>query len=239
MQVRGGLHSAVLFETHEEMYARVWQAFNPGNPAPALEVKFRRFTGPRSTIRLRDGRVIVRISDLLEEAPAPVLEALAFILLAKLLRRAAPPSYRQTYRRYLNRADVRQTVHRARQSRGRKSMSGPKGRFFDLEVIFEELNQRFFDGRIERPALGWSTGKPRTRLGHYDPAHHVIVVSRLLDAPRTPLLAVEYILYHEMLHVKYPAEHTGTRRCIHTKEFREAEKQFPDLEKAKNLVAKL
>ncbi len=56
-----------------------------------MEVRFRRFTTARSTIRLRDGHVRVHVSDLLAGAPAPVLEALAFILLAKLIRLRATP----------------------------------------------------------------------------------------------------------------------------------------------------
>lgn len=239
MQVRGSVHSAVLFETPAEMFARVWTELRPDGKAPELEVRFRRFTGPRSTIRMREGRVLVHISDLLNGAPAPVLEALAFILLAKLMRCPAPAQYRQTYQRYLNRSDVRQKLHRVRQLRGRKSINGPQGQCFDLEPIFDELNRRFFNGQLRRPALGWSNRDSRTRLGHYDPAHDTIVISRLLDRPQTPLLVVEYILFHEMLHLKYPVEFTGTRRRIHTKEFREAEKAFPELDRAKALLAQL
>ena len=73
-------------------------------------------------------------------------------------------------------------------------------------------------------------------LGHYDPSHNAIVLSRVLDRPGTPRLAVEYVLFHEMLHLRYPAEHTGARRRVHTREFKEAEKQFERLAEAKRLL---
>ena len=57
-------------------------------------------------------------------------------------------------------------------------------------------------------------------LGHYDPSHNAIVLSRILDRSDTPRLAVEYVLFHEMLHLRYPAEHSGVRRCVHTRDFK-------------------
>src|SRR6185295_16799276 len=73
----------------------------------------------------------------------------------------------------------------------------------------------------------------RTMLGHYDAPHNAIVLSRILDRPRTPRVAVEYVLYHEMLHLRFPAEHRGARRCVHTREFKAAEKQFEKFQEAR------
>ena len=92
---------------------------------------------------------------------------------------------------------------------------------------------------MARPSLGWSRRPSRTTLGHYDPSHNAIVISRLLDRAEVPRLAVEYVLFHEMLHLKHPVEHGGTRRRVHTKDFREHEKQFPDLARAKELLTTL
>ena len=65
------------------------------------------------------------------------------------------------------------------------------------------------------------------------------MLSRILDRPDTPRLAVEYVLFHEMLHLRHPAEHRGARRCVHTRAFKEAEKQFERLHEAKTLLRKL
>jgi hypothetical protein len=94
-------------------------------------------------------------------------------------------------------------------------VEGPKGVRYDLYEIFEELNFRYFHGLMARPILGWSPYASRTLLGHYDPSHNAIVLSRILDRVDTPRLAVEYVLFHEMLHLRYPAEHTGAQMCPH------------------------
>ena len=180
-----------------------------------------------------------RISDLLEGAPAPVFEALAYILLAKLFRKPIPRIYNHRYRLYLNRRDVRRQMHLVRQIRGRKFVSGPRGEHYDLEEIFEQLNQEHFDGMLGRPLLGWSRGASRSMLGHFDPSHNAIIISRIFDRTETPRLALEYVLFHEMLHLRYPVDHSGVRRRVHTREFRAAEKNFPSVKEAKELLKKL
>ena len=227
------VESALLFESAAEICARVFRVLKPRTPQPEIQVEFCRFANPNSSIRLEAGRLHLRIADLLEGAPAPVLEALVYILLSKLFRRAVPRMYAHRYRLYLNRRDVRRSVHLVRQSRGRKVADNPKGERYDLQEIFEEINIRFFHGLMARPALGWSSRPSRTTLGHYDPAHNAIVLSRLLDGPRVPRLVVEYVMFHEMLHLRFPVEHQGARRRVHTREFKQAEREFPDLEAAK------
>ncbi len=63
-------------------------------------------------------------------------------------------------------------------------------------------------------------------LGHYDAAHNTIVVSRVFDRPSSPRYAIEYLLYHEMLHLKHPVRMRGLRRCVHSREFKADEAQF-------------
>jgi aquaporin Z len=70
-------------------------------------------------------------------------------------------------------------------------------------------------------------------LGHYDAAHNTIVVSRVFDRPDTPRCAIEYLLYHEMLHLKHPVRVKAGRRCVHSREFQAEERLFPELEAAK------
>lgn len=223
----------------EEVYARVFRRLRPRTKLPRIEVEFRRWANANAQIRLEEGVLVVRIADMLEGAPVDVQEALAEILLAKLFRRQYSAAANDRYRRYLNRRDVRQNLDQVRQVRGRKLLEHPQGEHYNLEEMFEELNFRYFFGLMARPALGWSRQASRTLLGHYDPSHNTIVLSRILDRPGTPRLAVEYVLFHEMLHVRYPAEHRGARRCVHTRAFKEAEKQFENLREAKAQLRKL
>jgi hypothetical protein len=202
-------------------------------------VEFRRYANADSSIRLEDGRLTVRISDVLEGAPAPIVESLAYILLGKLYRRPVPRMYAHRYRLYLNRRDMRQKLQLVRQIRGRKVVSSPEGAARNLEEIFERLNREFFNGLLARPSLGWSRMRARIMLGHFDPSHNAIVISRVFDDASKPLLALEYVMFHEMLHLRYPVDHNGVRRRVHTREFRAAERAFPRLAEAKELLKKI
>jgi len=223
----------------DEIYARVFRQMRPRTPLPAIRVEFRRYANANAQVKLEDGVLLVRMADTLAAIPEPVMEALAEILLSKLFRRPIPPSTNDRYRRYLNRRDVRHSLELVRKLRGRKQVSHPQGASYNLEEMFEELNFRYFHGLMARPLLGWSPHASRTMLGHYDPSHHAIVLSRVLDRAETPRLAVEYVLFHEMLHLRYPVEHAGARRCVHTRAFKQAEKQFESLKEAKVLLRRL
>jgi predicted metal-dependent hydrolase len=92
---------------------------------------------------------------------------------------------------------------------------------------------------MAKPMLGWSLRRSRTTLGHYDPSHNAIILSKILDDRLVPKLAVEYVMFHEMLHLRHPVDHSGSRRCVHTPEFKEAERQYIDYKAAKELLKRL
>lgn len=202
-------------------------------PLPDFEVDYRPYAGLRSTIHLKGSVVRARLSDLMAESPPLVLEALAEILLAKLYRREASREARECYLAYVFNEATRRKIEETRRERGSKRQGPARGKCFDLEEIFAELNQGYFDGRLEAPRLGWSSKRSRTILGHYDSAHSTITISRLLDSPKVPRCVVEYLVYHEMLHIRYPVERVGHRRIVHSDAFREAERRFPHYEEAR------
>src|SRR6267378_2581527 len=153
-----------------------------------------------------------------------------------LSRTPSPRTHSARYRRYVASHDVAAKARLVRQMRGRKHIRSARGHHYHLEEIFEDLNRRFFHGLMGRPQLTWSRNHARRSLGHYDPAHNAIVISRVFDHPRVPRCAVEYILFHEMLHLKHPVKLRGSRRCVHSQEFLTEEKSFPELEKARKFL---
>ena len=235
------IQTALLFESVEDVYRSVFRELKPRTRLPDFQVRFLPYANADSHIQIDEERrhVNVKISDQLEGAPAPVQEALAHILLRKLYRKPIPRKYSHRYRLYLNRADVRRKSLLIRQIRGRKRILTSQGRAYDLDEIFDDLNRRFFNGLLAKPQLSWSPRKSRHMLGHFDPAHNAIIISRLFDHPKTPRLLVEYILYHEMLHLKFPVEYNRSRRRVHTKEFRESERKFPQYAEAVALLKTL
>jgi len=211
--------STVLIEIFEQEYREL----RPRAPIPALDIRFRRFTSLNTTIRLREGKLLVRLSDLLESAPESVHHAIAHILLAKLYKKPIVRAHADRYRRHVSSDVVAKQAEHIRQTRGRKTILSAQGRYYDLDEVFESLNTRFFFGM----------------LGHYDAAHNTIMVSLVFDRPDTPRCAIEYLLYHEMLHLKHPVKVKAGRRCVHSKAFQAEEKLFPELAAAKAYLKRL
>jgi len=223
----------------QQIFQRSYRDLRPRAPIPEFRVEFYAFANVNNTIRLREEVIHVRISDLLEGSPDTIIEAIAHILLAKIYRKPIQPLHSTRYRRYVSSHDMTAKAHLLRQARGRKHIASARGFFYDLDEIFEDLNHRFFYGLLARPLMTWSRIRARNSLAHYDPAHNAIVVSRVFDHVQVPRYAIDYIVYHEMLHLKHPVRLRGSRRCVHGPEFQAEEKLFPQLEDAKQFLKRL
>jgi len=221
------------------IFEEEYRKLRPRAPMPPIVVRFRRFTSLNTTIRLREGKILVSLSDLLEGAPESVIRAIAHILLAKLYKKAIDPAQNVRYKRFASSAAVTRQTELIRHARGSKRYFGPQGRYFHLEEVFDSLNVRFFGGLLGRPELTWSEHLAKRSLGHYDAAHNTIVVSRVFDRPSSPRYALEYLLYHEMLHLKHPVRMRGLRRCVHSGEFKAEEARFPQLAEALAYIRRL
>ena len=222
-----------------EIFQECYRELRPSASLPELKIEFFAFANVNNTIRLRNGRLLVRLSDLLEGAPENILRAIAHILLAKMYRQPIDRSHAARYRRYIGSHEIVRKAHLVRQMRGRKLLRPAQGRYYDLDAIFEELNTRFFHGLMARPRMSWSQTRTRRILGHYDPAHNAIIISRIFDHPAVPRFVLEYIVYHEMLHLKHPVKLRGSRRCVHSAEFQAEEKLFPRAVEAEELLKRL
>ena len=225
-----------VFSQVGQFYTEAFRQLGRNRPIPEIEVKFYPYTGLNHTIRLRSGRAYVRISDIIADAPTEVHRALAFILVAKLLNKKIPAFHEETYRQHTYSPEVRRAAELARQRRGRKIVSTARGQAYDLDKIFRRLNYRYFEGELSKPTLTWSRARTYRILGHHDSVHDTIVISKTLDSHDVPEWLVEFVLYHEMLHIKHPARIANGRRYHHTKAFRTDEKRFPYYEQAQELI---
>ncbi len=214
------------------VFERAFRRLHLSRPAPAFHAAFHPSAGLRSSIRLRDNLVSARVADVLEAAPALVLDAVAEILVARLFRRKPSREARAVYLRFILSPALRPRIDSLRRSRSRPRSDSRRGQHVDLAAIFDRLNRRYFNGRISVSALVWSARPLRSILGHYDSGHGLITINRSLDSPRVPRYVLDYLMFHEMLHAEFPVEPNGHRRAIHSRKFREAEKQFLEYHRA-------
>lgn len=219
-----------------EIYQSVLKTVVADGEVPSISVEFYPYVGISNRIRRRDGHLYVRVSDILREAPLEFHTALAQILIRKIYRRRVSPNALQIYREYLKRTDIYEQTTANRRTRGRKIITSARGEVYDLGEIFRLLNHVYFQDSLSVPILSWSSQKTFRILGHHDAAHEAIVVSKSLDDARVPRFVVEYVVYHEMLHVKHPTKIVGGRRLNHTSAFRRDEAHFAFYEEAEKWI---
>ncbi|PKK85769.1 MAG: hypothetical protein CVT48_04025 [Thermoplasmata archaeon HGW-Thermoplasmata-1] len=214
-------------------------------PTPPITASFYPYAGLRHTVRRSGRTIVVRVSDIMRDAPPEALFSLACILLGKALRfRRCPQNLERPYREWSKSPRIREAGISARRERGRKRMNGTAGAHYDLDILFDGINVCYFGGELPKPKLTWSARRTYRSFGHHDPAMETIVISRTLDDGSVPLFVVEYVLYHEMLHKKlghiYSNSDSGSpRRMVHTREFREEEKKFEKYEEAVKTLQRL
>src|SRR5215469_3247665 len=126
-----------------ELFHETYDELRPGISPPEMKIVFYPFANINNNIRLRQGKLLVRLSDLLEGAPDPVLRAIAHILLAKIYRKPVERTHASRYRRYISGHEIAKKAHLVRQMRGRKRIESAQGRAYNLEAIFDDLNRRF------------------------------------------------------------------------------------------------
>jgi len=111
-----------------------------------------------------------------------------------------------------------------------------KGRFYDLKEILDNLNHKYFNGKVT--AFIW-WGKQHSRrlvrkrtLGSYCRHGNTIRISTVLDGKNVPRYFLEFVVYHEMLHSDMKEEKKNGRRLVHPPEFQRRERLFREYEKA-------
>jgi predicted metal-dependent hydrolase len=223
-------------EQIKNFYEEAFRAYAKTQPSPQIDVRFYPYIGINHTIRVREGKVYVRIAEICREMPPNPQKALAYILVAKLLRKKVSPDARTVYTNYVKRQEIRAQATENKRARGRKIISSAEGDFYNLEEIFERLNRTYLQEKLQKPVLSWSARKTYRVLGHHDSTHETIIVSKSLDNKKVPEYVVEFVVFHEMLHIFHPTEHRNGRRYNHTPQFRRNERKFAYFTRAENWI---
>ncbi len=114
-----------------------------------------------------------------------------------------------------------------------------KGRFFDLRSLFDRLNARYFNNRLENYSIVWGKKRrlrPRNEIvfGSIQEEDRLIRIHPLLDRAFVPAWFLEYVIYHEMCHAVVPDEFDAQgRRIVHHEKFYAEERKFYRFRRAK------
>jgi hypothetical protein len=176
------------------------------------------------SVRVHHDVLRVRLHRMFLEADSQVIGEIVSFLKS---RRGRMPLFRKFLR------DRRE--HLRNKSPNRVSIQ-TAGKVYDLGELYRGINEEYLGGMVTA-AITWGTRSSRTSarkrtLGSYNERSHTIRINPLLDKKNVPAYFIAFIVYHEMLHAALGVALQGTRRNIHSREFRRREKLFKEYEKA-------
>jgi len=119
-----------------------------------------------------------------------------------------------------------------------------KGRHYDLDELYAEVNAAEFDGAITAK-ITWGVMLPvgggrsgHFRLGSYNDARNLIRIHPVLDDPAVPRFVIRSVVFHEMLHAFVGIhKEDGKRRKVHHAEFKKREEQYRDFKAAEAWIS--
>jgi predicted metal-dependent hydrolase len=199
-----------------------------------IEAQFYPYRSLRHTIKWNHKFISLRISQYLSNAPINIMENLAIILLAKVYKIKPDKSIKDSYRNYTE--SISNILPERRRRIPKDYFS--QGKYYNLKNIFDILNLKYFSNKLSVKYLGWSKYKSYTRLGYYDKEKELLVISNIFDSKKVPDCVIEYLVYHEMLHILIPTTTENGRRKIHPPNFRQLERNFPEYSKIQNWIKK-
>jgi predicted metal-dependent hydrolase len=199
-----------------------------------IKARFYPYRSLRHTIEWNYKLIDLKISRYLSDAPVNILEDLAVLLLAKIYKITPDKAIKESYCKYAK--SINKELPKRKKSVPKGYYS--QGNYYNLQEIFDNLNDIYFSNKLSVKHLGWSKNKSYTRLGYYDREKDLLVVSQIFDSHKVPENVVEYMVYHEMLHILIPTTTNNGRRKIHTSKFRQLEREFPDYLKIQNWLNK-
>jgi predicted metal-dependent hydrolase len=174
--------------------------------------------------QVRERTLHVRLHEMFLAAGADVIDEIIAFIGNK--RRSLP-----LFRRF-----VRENRSNIRSKPSQKVSIRTSGRHHDLRELYDEVNCEYFSGHIDSK-ITWGAGRARLlvrkrTLGSYSADSGLIRINPVLDSARVPRYYLKYIVFHEMLHAVMGTARQGSRRCIHSAEFKRREKMFRDYDRA-------
>jgi predicted metal-dependent hydrolase len=223
-------------ENLRQICGAVLRAESPAFREAEVEAAFYPYIGLTHTIRRKNDKWLIRISDHCRSAPRAVLEAIVTILVCKVMRKRPRRRAVRTYEAFRRDPLIADAVRARRLRKGRKAIGGDEGKYHSLREIYRDLNSRYFNNQVEIRAIGWGLRAGRSRLGHYDPVHHTITLSPVLDSPEVPQYVTSYVVYHELLHTMFEDTSRSGPKKHHPAAFCRAERAYPDYAEARKFL---
>jgi hypothetical protein len=188
--------------------------------------------------RLNQGTLLISFTPRVKDFPEEIQYALIFTLLARLKRQTQTQEYKNQSAFFMKFLKDQADAESQKLVAAQRQKCNPRGNTYNLESQLQEVISSFpnlFHEVSLNSEIFVTWGKRTTyrRFGLWHSQSRVIEISKTLDSPLVPEFVVNFILYHELLHVKRGVK-KGKRH--HDAQFRILEKKYPQYKEANEFL---
>ncbi|MCL1978633.1 MAG: hypothetical protein FWG60_00515 [Methanomassiliicoccaceae archaeon] len=218
---------------------RLFEIVSPIVSDHGLELRSASFFGPKEfqASWKRSGDCIdVKISDYLSDAPDEVVRDFSGTVIRTIVNRR--PTYGRTYLEWVTSDEYICSKRKIYLRRSRNLTGSPEG---NERTLIDSLD-RLLDSGLLDPAgidnsfFSWTRTPNMRKIGYCSPMMRVVGVSSALDDVSVPEFVLDYVVYHESLHL---AQGYRPGQRAHDKRFRADERRYPEYEKAEGYLRSL
>ena len=218
---------------------RLFKIISPIVSGHGLELRTASFCGTKefqASWKRSGGGVDIMISDYLIDAPCDVITDFSQTVVGTIAGRR--PAYGKTYLDWVKSDEYISSKREIYLRRSRNLTGSPEGNERDLTESLNrilDLGLLVPDG-IDNSFLSWTKIPNVRKLGFCSPMMRVIGISCVLDDDSVPEFVLDYVVYHESLHL---AQGYRPGQRPHSKKFRADERKYPRYEEAERYLRSL
>ncbi len=168
-----------------------------------------------------------RISDYLSTAPDDVLKDYLDTMMSNLKKKQRKPSGK--FMDWMLSDEFVSQWRPVRIQRSKNISRGTVGKARDLGASLDRLMDMglVYDSDIKNSYYTWTSRPNHRKVGECDLAFRIVTISSVLDSENVPEKVLDYVVYHETVHLRI-----GHRQgeSAHGKKFKELENLYPDIE---------
>ncbi len=176
-----------------------------------------------------------KVSDYLMDAGEDVIQGLAHALFLRIVKGRKDP-YPEPMKDWMTSAEFVAQKQPVYIRRSRNLTRSPAGKHRNLMDSVERLIEQGMVEKEEGMFISWTRSRNLRRVGYCSVLMKVIAISSVFDDPEIPEYVLDYVVYHEMLHLHNGLDPDSPK---HGPEFRAQERLFPRWEEAEAWLRKI
>jgi predicted metal-dependent hydrolase len=174
------------------------------------------------------------VSDYLRNADQDVIEGIARTIFSRISGRKMESQ--KTMEEWLTNDEFSKMNRPTYLRRSRNLTKSAKGKVRDLTESYNRLVEQNIIPQMDDVAFTWTKEPNIRRIGYCSILMKVIAISSIFDTETIPEFVLDYVVYHEMLHMMRGFDPFGK---LHDAEFQKEERKYPLMKESEEWLKRL